>query len=149
AGVIIRYTQSSVINETQCPVRSIGAAARGDSACGGGAAGRCAAAGAAASAAPALSSRPASRDAVVECIVGGSVLRSRSVERLALEAPAEAVGRPEQAAHPDAMVDRIASRVTADDHVIAGLQRFARDALAGQLARAAPFHAPALHLAVL
>src|SRR5688572_4935335 len=53
-----------------------------------------------------------------------------SIESLALEAPAEPVGRPQQAAHADAVVDGIAPRITGDDDLVAGLQRLARDALA-------------------
>jgi hypothetical protein len=68
------------------------------------------------------------------------------VEGLALEAPAEAVRRPQQAAHADAVIDRIAARVARDDDLVAGLQRVARDALARQRAGSAPFDAPALHL---
>ena len=47
------------------------------------------------------------------------------------------------------MIDGVAAGVTRDDDLVAGLQRFARDALARQCAGTAPFDAPALHLAVL
>src|SRR5690606_41425050 len=50
-------------------------------------------------------------------------LPNRSVERLALEAPAEAVGGAQQAAHADAVVLGIAAGVAGDDDVIARLQR--------------------------
>src|SRR6185503_2742379 len=75
--------------------------------------------------------------------------RGTSIERLAALAPAEAVRRPQQRAHAQPMIDGIAPRVARDDDLVAGLQRLARDALTGQRAGAAPFDAPALHLAVL
>ena len=63
------------------------------------------------------------------------------VERFAVLAPTEFVGWAQQRAHADAVIDRIAARVTGDDHVVAGLQRVARDALAGERARATPLDA--------
>src|SRR6186713_818450 len=75
--------------------------------------------------------------------------RGASIESLAALTPTEAVGRPQQRAHANAVIDRVTPRVARDDHLVAGLQRLARDALAGQRAGATPFDAPALHLAVL
>src|SRR5690606_8523671 len=76
-------------------------------------------------------------------------LPNRSIERLALEAPAEAVRGAQQAAHAGAVVLGIAAGIPGDAHAIARFQRVAADALAGQLPRAAPFDAPPAHLAVL
>src|SRR5688572_17571665 len=111
----------------------------------------CAAAGASATA---LASKPNAQtkdslNARFMSISADSSGSRASVERLALEAPAEPVRRPQQAAHADAVIDWIAARVAGDDDFVAGLQRLASDALPRQCAGAAPFDAPALHLAVL
>src|SRR5580692_4847856 len=63
--------------------------------------------------------------------------------------PAEAIGRPLDAAHADAVIFRIAARVAGDDDVIAGLQGVAGDAFTAQLAAAAPFHRPSFHVALV
>src|SRR5262245_4174890 len=52
-----------------------------------------------------------------------------SVKRLAALTPTEAIGRPQQRAHANAVIDRVASGVARDDDLVAGLQRLARDAL--------------------
>src|SRR5262245_52655913 len=69
--------------------------------------------------------------------------RGASIERLATLAPTEAVRRPQQRAHANAVIDRVTARVARDDDLVAGLQRFARHALASQRTRAAPLDAPA------
>src|SRR5690554_5063850 len=76
-------------------------------------------------------------------------LPEASIERFAFEAPAEAVRKTQQTAHSDAMILGVAAGVAGDDHAIAGLQRVAADAVTRELARASPFDAPAMHLAVL
>src|SRR5688572_21151263 len=48
--------------------------------------------------------------------------------------PAEAVLRAVQGDHPDAVIGRVAAGRTADDHVVAGLQRLSGDTLAAELA---------------
>src|SRR5258708_3779162 len=58
-----------------------------------------------------------------------------SVER---PAPFPAVGRPGDGAHPQPVIFRVAARVSGDDHVVAGLQRFARHALPIELQAGAP-----------
>src|SRR5712691_3938667 len=55
-------------------------------------------------------------------------------------APREAVLRPLQRDHPDAVIGGIASRGAGDDHLIAGLQRSARHTSAAELTGAAPLH---------
>src|SRR5690606_10142458 len=74
-------------------------------------------------------------------------LPDRSIERFALEAPAEAVRGTQQAPHPDPVILRIAARVAGDDHAIAGPQRVAADTVSRELTGAAPLDAPAMHLA--
>src|SRR5689334_14384966 len=51
---------------------------------------------------------------------------SRSIE---IPAPFPSIGWPLNAAHPQAVIFGIASGIAVDDHVIAWLERFARDAL--------------------
>src|SRR5688572_10692189 len=74
---------------------------------------------------------------------------ARSVERLALLTPAEAVRRPQQRAHPNAVIRGVTARIARDHDLVARLQRFARDTLAGQRTGATPLDAPPLHLPVL
>src|SRR3970040_913364 len=47
------------------------------------------------------------------------------------------------------MIERIATGVARDDNVIADLERIAADTLAVERPGSAPFHGPALHVAVL
>src|SRR5262245_46351662 len=66
-----------------------------------------------------------------------------------LLAPTEAVLRAVQRDHADAVVGRVAAGRTADDHVVAGLQRLSGYTLASELASTAPLHGVAHHRAVL
>lgn len=72
---------------------------------------------------------------LVECLAG-------------TRAPGEGFAvRSLQAQHAQAMVFRIAARVTNNDHMIAGSQCVARNALPSQLSAAAPFDGPAHYFA--
>src|SRR5690606_14036906 len=83
-------------------------------------------------------------------VIASARMASRSVERFAgPAAPVEAVRVPAQVQHPDAVVVRVASRVPRDGDDVARPQRLARDALARELPRAAPFDGPSPQLAVL
>src|SRR5258705_199226 len=63
--------------------------------------------------------------------------------------PGEAVLRTLQHDEPDAVIGGVAARRAGDDHLVAGLQRSARDAGASELAGAAPLHVIGDHRAVL
>src|SRR5436190_17425384 len=72
------------------------------------------------------------------------------VEGLAgIPSPLEAVSRTAQILHADTVIVRVSARVARDRHDVADAQRLVRDALARQLACAAPLDGPALQRAVL
>src|SRR5438128_802959 len=73
--------------------------------------------------------------ALIKCFAGTS-------------APSESVGRTLQANHAQAMIFRIPAGVSNDDNVVAGSQRFTRDALTAELSASAPFHGVSSDLAL-
>src|SRR5262245_50077612 len=70
----------------------------------------------------------------------------RLVERAA---PFPAIGRTRNGLHTQPMVRRVTTGIACDDHVIAGVQRFARHTLTVQLTASAPLDGPPLDLAFL
>src|ERR1019366_5508834 len=80
--------------------------------------------------------------------------RAGAVRRRALRSaegasPLPAVGRTLDGLHADAMVGRIAARVSGDLHLVARLEAVMLDARVADRAARAPFDCPALHDAVL
>src|ERR1700682_3092777 len=131
----MRKRQSSVTRETQYPVRSSGAAARGATG-----AGRAPPRPWAGMDTGTISARAASQ-AAAGILPFIDALASLLLERTA---PLPAVGWAGNIHHAEAVVGGVAAGIGDYTNVTARFQGFAGDALPAQLAAGAPFHGPSL-----